>query len=127
MGRNGLNGNHDPCSRYLTPYFIRTLNVKVGIAERKHKGDAYNIEGDNNRACCHHHETPFYVGCSVIGAIKEAVHSLHHSIKMIVPCPRLNVKQNANRRQGSVVVGTFKEDVLKNSSFYTTIGLPRLY
>ena len=81
----------------------------------------------NIKACCHHHETPFYVGCSVIGAIKEAVHSLDHSIKMIAPYPHLNVKQNAYRRQGSAVVGTFREDVLKNSGFYTTISLPRLY
>jgi len=55
----------------------------------------------------------------VIGAIKEAVHSPHHGIKMIPPCPGLNVKQNANRRQGSGVVGTFMKNASKNLSFYT--------
>jgi hypothetical protein len=29
---------------------------------------------------------------------------------MIAPTLCLNVKQNANKRQGSAVVGTFKED-----------------
>ena len=54
----------------------------------------------------------------MIGAIKEAVRSPHHSIRMTAPCPRLNVKQNADRRQGSAVVGTFKEDVMKISARY---------
>lgn len=67
--------------------------------------------------CSRHHETPLYVGYIVIGAIKEAFRSPHQLFRMNAPCPCLIVKQNANRKRGSAVVGIFMESRSKNFAF----------